>query len=68
MLEEDEAKYYRPYVDDNLRFFFALTPYLMPSPKQPSVELKVLPKNLRYEFLDEQLDRPIIVSVDLNRE
>lgn len=40
----------------------------MPSPKQSSIELKVLPKNLRYEFLDERLDCPMIVSANLNDE
>lgn len=40
----------------------------MPSPKQPSVKLKVMPKNLRYKFLDERLDRSIIFSVDLKDE
>lgn len=40
----------------------------MPNPKQPSVELKVLPKNLRYEFLDKKPDHPSIVSANLNRE
>lgn len=37
-------------------------------PKQPSVELKVLPNNIRYDFLDKQLNRPIIVSANLNDE
>lgn len=68
MLDEDEAKLYRPYVYDSLKEFLTLTPDPMPSAKQPSVEFKVLPKNLRYKFLDEQLDHPVIVNVDLGRD
>ncbi|XP_050914979.1 uncharacterized protein LOC127129918 [Lathyrus oleraceus] len=68
MVEEDEAKYYHPYVEYNLRECIALTPNLMPSPKEQSIELNKLPKNLRYEFLDEQLDRPIIVNIDIHRD
>lgn len=68
MVEEDEVEYYHPYVEDNLRECLALTPNPMPSPKEPSVELKEQPKSLRYEFLDEQLDRLIIVNVDLDKD
>lgn len=68
MLEEDEVEYYRPYTDYNLGECLALTPDPMPRPKKPLVELKVLPKNLRYEFLDGYLDRPIIVNVGLDKD
>lgn len=68
MVEEDEAEYYRPYVEDSLRECPSLTPDPMPSPKKPILELKELPKNLGYDFLDKQLDRPIIVNVDLDRD
>lgn len=68
MLEEDEVEYDCPYNDDRLRDCIALTPDHMSSPKQPSIELKVLPKNLRYEFLDGRLDRPIIVNIDLDKD
>lgn len=68
MLEEDEDAYHRQYADDGLRECLALTPIPMPNPKQPSIELKLLPKNLRYEFLDERIDRLILVNVDLNDE
>lgn len=40
----------------------------MPCPKKPSVELKTLPKNLRYEFLDEELERPVIVNTNLGQK
>lgn len=40
----------------------------MPSPKQHSVELMVLPKNLRYEILDGRLNHLIIVNVDLDKD
>lgn len=47
-----------------MRECLALTPDHMPGPKQPSIELKVLPKNLRYKFLDKELDRLVIVNAD----
>lgn len=54
ILEDDQWK--EPYVDDSLRECLALTPNLIPCPKKPSIELKTLPKNLRYEFLDTELE------------
>ena len=39
----------------------------MPCPKKPALELKTLPKNLRYEFLDTELERPVIVNADLGQ-
>ena len=41
--------------DDGLRECLALTPNHMPCPKKPNLELKVLPKTLRYKFLDSEL-------------
>ncbi|XP_050889607.1 uncharacterized protein LOC127094885 [Lathyrus oleraceus] len=61
--EDDNG--HEPYVDDCVRECLTLTPNPMPCPKKPSVELKTLPKNLRYEFLDTELERPVIVNVDL---
>ncbi|XP_050893375.1 uncharacterized protein LOC127100035 [Lathyrus oleraceus] len=55
------------YMDDSLRECLALTPNPMPCPKKPSIELKTLPKDLRYEFLDIELERPIIVNTDLGQ-
>jgi hypothetical protein len=55
-------------MDDNLYECLSLTPNHMPCPKKPSIELKELPKNLRYEFLDQELNRPVIVSATLNRD
>lgn len=37
-------------------------------PKHPKIELKMLPRNLRYEFLDSEFNRPFIVIADLGRE
>ena len=39
----------------------------MPCPKKPDLELKALPKNLRYEFLDTELKRPVIVNANLGQ-
>lgn len=66
ILEDNEWR--EPYVDDNLRECLALTPNRMPFPKKPFGELKTLPKNLRYEFLDKELERPIIVNADLGQK
>lgn len=43
-------------------------PFHMPDPRKPLIELKELPKNLRYEFLDKELNHPVIVSVNLNSD
>lgn len=42
--------------------------YHMSDHKKLSIELKELPKNMRYEFLDKELNRPVIVSLNLNRD
>ncbi|XP_058783609.1 uncharacterized protein LOC131658316 [Vicia villosa] len=55
------------YQDDNLSECLALTPDPIPFLKKPVIELKALPKDLRYEFLDEELERPVIVNVDLSQ-
>lgn len=65
ILEDDQWK--EPYVDDNLRECLELTPNHMPCPKKPSIELKTLPKNLSYEFLDIKLEQPVIVNSDLGQ-
>lgn len=57
-----------PFVDDSLYECLALTLDHMPGPKKLSIELKELPKNLRYEFLDDKLNRPVIVSATLNKD
>ncbi|XP_050884450.1 uncharacterized protein LOC127087584 [Lathyrus oleraceus] len=57
----------KEYQDDNLSECLALTPDHMPCPKKPTLELKTLPKNLRYEFLDTVLERPVIVNADLGQ-
>lgn len=36
--------------------------------EKPPIEFKELPKNLRYEFLDEELNRLIIVNLNLGRD
>ncbi|XP_058783187.1 uncharacterized protein LOC131657848 [Vicia villosa] len=55
------------YQDNNLSECLALTPDHIPCPKKPAIELKTLPKDLRYEFLDEELERPVIVNADLGQ-
>lgn len=37
----------------------------MPNPKEPMVELKHIPKTLRYEFLDNKVNRLVIVNANL---
>ena len=37
-------------------------------PDHPKLELKELPKNLRYEFLDKEHNCPVIVSAELGKE
>ncbi|XP_050875601.1 uncharacterized protein LOC127079235 [Lathyrus oleraceus] len=66
LISEDD-NWREPYVDDSLRECLALTPNPMPCPEKPSIELKTLPKDLRYEFLDTELERPIIVNADLGQ-
>jgi hypothetical protein len=38
--------------DDNLAECLEITPEPTQSPEKPTIELKTLPENLRYEFLD----------------
>ncbi|XP_050876067.1 uncharacterized protein LOC127079736 [Lathyrus oleraceus] len=67
IIEDDEFKrLMEPYIDDSIYEYLALTPDHIPCPKKPPIELKELPKNLRYECLDEELNRPVIVSATLN--
>lgn len=67
IMEDDKFKrLMEPYIDDSLYECLALTPDHMTCPKKPSIELKELPNNLRYEFLDEELNRPVVVSATLN--
>ncbi|XP_050915113.1 uncharacterized protein LOC127130083 [Lathyrus oleraceus] len=63
---EDDNRH-EPYVDDSLRECLALTPNLIPCLEKPLLELKTLPKDLRYEFLDTELERPVIVNADLRQ-
>lgn len=63
----EDGNWHEPHVDDSLRECLALAPNPMPFPKKPVVELKTLPKDLRYEFLDTGLERPLIVNADLGR-
>ncbi|XP_050878874.1 uncharacterized protein LOC127082692 [Lathyrus oleraceus] len=61
----EENNWREPYVDDSLRECLALTPNPIPCPKKPLIKLKALPKDLKYEFLDTELERPVIVNADL---
>ena len=65
ILEDDGYK--EPYIDDNLFECLALTPDHMPCLKKPSLELKELPNNLRYKFLDEEMNRPVIINATLGQ-
>jgi hypothetical protein len=44
------------YQDDSLSECLALTSNHMPFPEKLALELKTLPKNLRYKFLDTELE------------
>lgn len=66
--DEDEYEYLRPYTKDNLKQCLAITPDPMLDPKEPMVELKKLPKNLRYEFLDNKVNLPVIVNENLTED
>lgn len=54
-------------IDDNQSKFLALTSNPTPCLTKPALELKTLPKNLRYEFLDLEFERPVIVNADLGK-
>ena len=64
----DDDGFREPYINDNLHECLSLTPDPIPCPNKPTLELKELPKNLRYEFLDEEMNRPVIVSATLSQE
>ncbi|XP_058751845.1 uncharacterized protein LOC131624940 [Vicia villosa] len=61
-MEDDEIKAHTPYIDGSLHECLALTTDHMPRPKKPSIKFKELPKNMRSEFLDKELKRPVIVN------
>ena len=65
-MEDDEFEKNGTLFDDNLHECLALTPD--PIPKKPPLELKELPENLIYEFLDEEMHHPVIVSSSLNSD
>lgn len=67
-IREDYGFGMESHMDDNLYECLVLTPNHMSCPKKPSIELKELPGNLRYEFLDEELNHPVIVSATLNED
>ena len=56
-------------LDENLSSNLSECLAIAPDPTQclrkPPLELKTLPKNLRYEFLDSELERPVIVNAEL---
>lgn len=68
IMEYDKFKAATPYVGDNLYECLALTPDHIPGPKKPLIELKELTKNLRYEYLDEELNHLVIVNAYLNSD
>lgn len=52
-------------LDEGLDQCLALTPNPMPNVDNPKVELKELPKTLRYELLDYEFNHPVIVNASL---
>ena len=64
-LEKDKSSDY--LVEDKLNQCLAITPDPTQCLKKPTLDLKTLPKNLRYEFLDLELERPVIVNADLGK-
>ena len=67
-MEDDGFKGLEPYIDDDLYEYLSLIPDPMPCPLKPSLELKELPKNLIYEFLDKEMNRPVIVNAILSQD
>ncbi|XP_050909569.1 uncharacterized protein LOC127123390 [Lathyrus oleraceus] len=67
IMEDDEFKILiEPYIDDNIYECLTSTPDHISCPKKPSIELKELPKNLIYEFLDEGLNCQVTINATLN--
>jgi hypothetical protein len=60
--KDDELEETKPHTNECLD----LTPDLSPNSQKPAQELKELPKNLRYEFLDKEMNRLVVVSATLN--
>jgi hypothetical protein len=72
-IEKDQTKYSEilktptPQTHNHGEDDLAESVDLMPQPVKPTLELKALLENLRYEFLDKDLERPVIVSADLGK-
>jgi hypothetical protein len=72
-VEKDQTKYYeilktpnpQTHKDDEDDLAESIDP--IPHSVKPTLELKALPENLRYEFLDKDLERPVIVGADLGK-
>lgn len=64
-VKEDEAKI---YLEKGLEKCLALTLDPIPDSEKLKVELKELSQNLRYEFLDSELNRPAIVNSNLGKD
>ncbi|KAI5441729.1 hypothetical protein KIW84_010974 [Lathyrus oleraceus] len=62
--KDDELEETEPHTNE----FLDLTPDPSPNSRKPAQELKELPKNLRYEFLDKEMNRPVIVNATLNHD
>ncbi|MCH92746.1 hypothetical protein A2U01_0013689 [Trifolium medium] len=60
---EDEVEIPQGHLDTSPLECLALAPDSPPTQEQPKIELKSLPQNLRYEFLEH--DWPVIVNADL---
>ncbi|XP_058726124.1 uncharacterized protein LOC131597442 [Vicia villosa] len=61
----EDDNWCQEYQDDSISECLALIPNPMPCPKKPTLDLKPLPKTLRYEYLDDELRRPAIVNAEL---
>lgn len=56
LLKENEVEDYHNYLYASLKECLALTLAPFPEVVQSKIELKVLPKNIRYKFLDSDLN------------
>ncbi|XP_050920206.1 uncharacterized protein LOC127137824 [Lathyrus oleraceus] len=66
IFEDDEWR--KPYVDRSLSECLALTPDHMPYPNKPSIELKILPKNLRYPLSKKDSKPRLFICILLLQE
>ena len=64
---EECIKEAEDHPDKTLDECLAITPDPTQGLHKPTIELKTLPKNLRYEFLDPEFERPVIINANLGK-